>query len=141
MVMRTLKVRGVGDVPVHAGLLVEGVYLGALGDLVDHEGGFSGLVEVVELFHRSPDLVGWLAAVAVVEKRTSLPIPLTVPHVVGVPGELFGVLDEDLEARMIVRDAGRSVRSRTPRTPQSEREREAWDALLASLKNLSNTLL
>jgi hypothetical protein len=42
---------------VHARLLVEGgVYLGALGDLVDHEDGFSGLVEVVELFHEPPDL-------------------------------------------------------------------------------------
>jgi hypothetical protein len=88
MVMRTLRARGVGDIPVHASLLVEGVYLGALGDLVDHEDGFSGLVEVVELFHGPPDLVGWLAAVAVVEV-VFFADTTHGPHVVGVPGELF----------------------------------------------------
>src|SRR5215211_980307 len=93
--------RGVGDVPVRVGLPVEGVYPGSLGDVVRHENGFPGLLEAVELVHGPSDLAGGLAAVTVVEE-VFLADAAHGLHVVGVTGELFSVLYEDLEVWVVL---------------------------------------
>ena len=95
------------DVPARVGLrlLVEGVYLGGSGHVVRHEDGFTRRLEAVELFHGPSDLFGGLSAVAVVEE-VFLADAAHGLHVVGVSGEILGVLDEDLEVGVALLDAG-----------------------------------